>query len=141
MRSKQGITNTVFISDKSPLKATGDPYHAMTADHAAMFQRYVNSFSDMFINAVATNRGITAGDVNKYYGQGADFFAQQALERGMIDGIAPELPDAIAELKSPGRRAIPGMTAEARLQANPPVSPRIESRALCARLDPDPRGR
>ena len=50
-------------------------------------QRIVDDLGEVFVEAVASNRGITREEVLKNYGQGSVFVAADALSRGMIDEI------------------------------------------------------
>jgi len=51
-------------------------------------QKLVDDLADVFINSVASGRGVSAETVQKKYGQGDIFVAAEAKKRGMIDSIS-----------------------------------------------------
>jgi ClpP class serine protease len=51
-------------------------------------QRIVDDLADVFIAKVATNMSVSKDVVEKKFGAGEMFVAQEAKERGMIDGIS-----------------------------------------------------
>lgn len=73
-----------FVSSQSPLK-NADPATKAGAEEA---KRIVDSLASVFIDTVATNRGVSSQKVLDSYGAGAVFVAADALERGMIDSIS-----------------------------------------------------
>lgn len=63
-----------------------------TAEGQAVVRAYLDELHDLFVDAIATGRGVTAERVNKEFGGGAVFTARVAKDRGMIDGItSPKL--------------------------------------------------
>lgn len=79
----KGVKSLRFVSSQSPLK-NADPE---SDAGAASLQKTVDDLASVFIESVARNRGITAETVIQNYGQGDVFVAQDALNRGMIDGV------------------------------------------------------
>lgn len=80
---KPGEKSYRFVSSQSPNK---NPSPETEAGSKQM-QQTVDSLAKVFVETVATNRGTTYENVLESYGQGAVFVANEALERGMIDGI------------------------------------------------------
>jgi len=59
-----------------------------TEEGVAMVREDLDAMHDIFVEAIATGRGVTTETVNAEYGQGGTFLAGEALKRGMIDSIA-----------------------------------------------------
>jgi ClpP class serine protease len=76
-------STTVIVSDYSPNKNL-DP---TTKEGLADAKRIVNDLALIFIKSVAANRSVKEKVVLSQYGKGAVFVAEDALIRGMIDGI------------------------------------------------------
>jgi ClpP class serine protease len=72
-----------IVSNQSPRKNVGELTKANKKD----LQALVDGLSDIFIEAVARNRGISKKKVLSDYGKGAVFVAQEAERREMIDRI------------------------------------------------------
>jgi capsid assembly protease len=70
----------------------------------------VNTVGDMFINAVARNRGIGLYAVRNGFGEGRMVLAQDAVKAGMVDGVA-KLDQTVARLL--GRRTGQGLSPAA----------------------------
>lgn len=58
-----------------------------TEDGKAVVRGWLDQMENIFITDIAEGRGITAQKVISDYGKGGIFVAQEALNRGMIDGI------------------------------------------------------
>lgn len=78
-----GETKREFISSQSPLKHA-DP---STEEGAAALQQIADDLGDVFVSAVAENRGVDKKTVTEKFGRGATVVAGRALEAGMIDEI------------------------------------------------------
>jgi len=59
-----------------------------TEEGVAMVREDLDAMHDIFVEAIATGRGVTTEKVNAEYGQGGTFLAGEALKRGMIDAIS-----------------------------------------------------
>ena len=68
-------------------KAMGSGMEPMTAEQRAIFQSLVDEAYDQFVELVADGRGMSVEDVKKL-ADGRIYTAKQALENGLIDGIA-----------------------------------------------------
>lgn len=77
------ITST-DAPNKAPDASTEEGLEAIRAE--------LDEVHAMFAEAIAEGRGVTAKKVNSSYGGGHTFLAQEALNRGMIDGIVSAKP-------------------------------------------------
>lgn len=83
-QEKLGFKDTVIKAGRFKA-ATIEP---LTEDSHGYMQEYVNRTNDQFIGAVARGRNVTEDEVRKNFGEGGILTPTQALEAGMIDGIA-----------------------------------------------------
>ena len=72
-----------IVSAQSPKKRLG----ADTDEGVAELQTVVNAIGDVFVGAVATNRGVSVETVLEDFGQGGVLTPRDALAAGMVDGI------------------------------------------------------
>jgi len=84
-----------FVSSQSPLKNASPDTEA----GANEMQALVDGQAQVFIEAVAKNRGILPAEVISSYGAGAVFVAAEAKKRGMIDEIST-FEDTLKALKA-----------------------------------------
>jgi len=79
-------------------KADGNPYEKLSPQSRASLQQIIDDHGQMFVDAVARNRGITSSQVRSRYGDGQAFLSPRALEQGLIDEILSvgELQSAIS---------------------------------------------
>jgi ClpP class serine protease len=82
----EGIKVSLISAGK--YKTEGMPYEPLSAEARASMQGMVNSFGDMFTNAVARNRGVGSYAVKNGFGEGRMVLAQDAVKAGMADGVA-----------------------------------------------------
>ena len=80
---KAGLERFEIMSSQSPNKRP-DP---SSEKGRAQIQITIDALADVFIRAVADFRGVTSEDVLGNFGQGAMFVAEEAVSRGMADGI------------------------------------------------------
>jgi HK97 family phage major capsid protein/HK97 family phage prohead protease len=105
-----GIDKTLISAGK--YKVEGNPYEPLSEEAAAEMQRGVDSYYAMFLKAVAKGRGVKVAAVRSGFGQGRMVMATEALDEGMIDGVAT-LDETIARLTKqvsepePGRATTP----------------------------------
>jgi ClpP class serine protease len=90
-----GFKETEIVSEQSPRKRPD----LSTLEGQQDIQALVNADAEIFIEAVAQGRGVSADTVREDFGQGAEFIAGEALRRGMIDGIQ-STRDLLTELNS-----------------------------------------
>lgn len=90
-----GVTRHVIRSTE--FKAAGHPSVEMTDGERQHWESRLMQVHDMFVGDVARNRGISVETVEKNYGSGLSFLAEEALRRGMVDRIAT-LDEVLADL-------------------------------------------
>ena len=95
--SKSIVETTVVVSDLSPNKAP-DP---SDPEGLKLIKEELNSLAEVFIDAVARNRGTTAEDVKKNFGQGGVFIGDKAVAAKLADGVM-SLDDVCEEMKRQG---------------------------------------
>jgi ClpP class serine protease len=91
--SKQGVKVTHIHAGAH--KVDGNPYEPLPDSVRAQLQQDVNHYYDLFVNAVATYRGIDPITVRAT--EAKMFVAERALELGLIDQIA-QPPDFLSSL-------------------------------------------
>lgn len=69
-------------------KAEGNELEPLGEEARAFWQQRVDEYGEMFVKAIARNRGITPKEVRENYGQGRSFGAKEAKQRGMVDRVA-----------------------------------------------------
>ncbi len=74
-----------------------------TDDGRAVIVRHLDAIHELFVDAIADGRGVTAAKVNAEYGRGATLLAEEAFRRGMIDSVT----------KAPQRKKVNGRAAAA----------------------------
>lgn len=81
--ARQGIYQRSMVSSQSPLKRAD----LNSETGAALLQAELNSLADVFIGAVARNRGIDAKKVISDFGQGGVKMGAAAVQAGMADRV------------------------------------------------------
>ena len=92
-------------------KAEGNQLEPLSDPARQFWQQRVNEYGDMFVKAVARNRGTTTRDVKDNFGQGRSFGAREAKARGLVDSIA-SFDDTVASLQKNGTTIAGGLRAE-----------------------------
>lgn len=103
-----GVKTTLITAGK--YKAEGNSYEPLGEEARAVLQGRVDEYYDLFIRAVARNRGVSGADVRNGYGEGRVLGAKAAKAAGMVDRIAT-LDETIERLMSK-RRAQQSAAAE-----------------------------
>jgi len=85
-------------------KVEGNPYQALGEEALSFMQQRVGEYYDKFISAVSRGRNTTSANVNKNFGQGRVFGAEQAKSLGMVDRIGT-IDDLMARMPSRKRRS------------------------------------
>lgn len=104
---------------KVEVVATQSPNKRLEPDSEegrAEMQAIVDGAAELFIEGIATFRGVNREDVLNDYGQGLVFKAEDALERGMIDAVS-SFEGILAELSA----ARPGNTETGPVAAAAPA--------------------
>jgi signal peptide peptidase SppA len=86
MLKKDGIKATVFRSGK--FKGLGNPYEPLSSEAEDQIQGTIDAMNSVFEERVALNLGVTQKTVQTKMGQGRQFIGAQAVEAGLLDGIA-----------------------------------------------------
>ena len=81
----EGVKYTFITAGK--YKALGNNAEPLTAEAQVYYQDQVDQYYDMFLGAVAKNRGVAKALVKSDYGQGKILSAKDALKVGMVDQI------------------------------------------------------
>lgn len=83
--AEMGIKPTVITHGEN--KGAGNSYEPLSPAAKAQLQKTVDDFGLMFVHAVGRGRGVPPGTVLAKFGQGAIFLAEEAQQRGLIDGV------------------------------------------------------
>lgn len=76
--------NRVSITSSKAPKKRPD---LTTEEGRAVIREELDALHDLFVEAIAEGRGVSADNVNAKFGEGATLLAGEALKRGMIDSI------------------------------------------------------
>jgi len=85
MYKDAGINIRVFKS--TPLKAAGNPYEKMSPEMAAEIQKNIDETHKFFVREVAINMGLTEEYVSAEIANGKMWYAAEANQLGLIDGV------------------------------------------------------
>lgn len=80
-----GVKTTIIQAGK--YKTEGNSLQPLTDEARAALQEDVNSYYDMFVDAVAKGRGATSSAVKNGYGEGRVLNAKDAKAEGMVDRV------------------------------------------------------
>lgn len=86
-----GVKTTLISAGK--YKVEGNPYEPLTQEARDFTQKRVNEYYDMFVKAVAKNRGVAPDAVRTGFGQGRVLGAKEAVAENMADNV--ETIDAV----------------------------------------------
>lgn len=84
--AKQGVKTTEIFAGK--YKRIASQYEPLTAEGRAYIQEAVDHAYSVFVEAVARNRGSSVDDVLNRMADGRTFNGSQAVEAGLVDGVA-----------------------------------------------------
>lgn len=130
---QEGITVNAISAGKNKLE--GAPFQPLDDDTRAHLQAQVDETNREFVQSVAKGRGVTASVVNAEFGQGREFKAREALQRGMIDRIATFDETLVrlvgAKNLGPGTAAAVGERIE---EVLPPLSEPLELEPAAATI-------
>jgi ClpP class serine protease len=96
----KGVTTHTFISSQSPMK-NADPG---SKDGAAAIQAVVDAMAQVFVEAVATYRGVATETVLSDFGKGGILVGKDAVAAGLADRIG-NFEGVLAEMSAPRRSA------------------------------------
>lgn len=82
---EEGITPTILRAGR--FKNEANPYEKLPAAAAKRLQAMVDDYYEMFVDAVARFRGVSAADVRNGFGQGDTLTARRSVEAGLVNRI------------------------------------------------------
>ncbi len=109
-QEKDGIKVTDIYAGK--YKAMGSPNAPLSDEGRATIQTKVDHAYSVFVDAVAKNRGVSTRTVLDKMADGRVFFGKQAVEAGLVDGIA-SMPEVLTQLTKRHSDSLGGMLAAA----------------------------
>lgn len=118
--TRLGAKAVSVIAEQSPNKRL-DP---ASDEGRAELQAIVDDGAEMFIEALAENRGVSREEVLDRYGQGLVFTAREALTRGMIDAIEPIETVLAGLVARPGTSTGAGSTAAPIIETETVMDPK-----------------
>jgi len=101
-RLNETLGRTVTYIHAGQFKVEGNADEPLSDESLAYFQREVDAVAEQFVRDVARNRGVSAADVRRAYGEGRMLRARDAKAAGMVDRIET-LDEAIARLATGGK--------------------------------------
>jgi len=129
---KAGVKRTYIAAGE--YKVEGNETEPLAEDALAFIEERVKRSYDRFVGAVAAGRGVTVSRVEKDFGQGRVFFAEELIEKGMADRIgtldetlarfgADQTPESVRKLRSANSaRAEDAAYLADRMKAGEPVT-------------------
>lgn len=131
-RCEKDETTIEIVSSQSPHKCL-DP---ATDDGRARLQKRIDDLADVFIEAVATYRGVSPGDVRTHYGSGDVFIGDAAVKNGLADrsGSFEKLISELSHEPSPhsfttDQKDTSMLTVQSLREEHPDVAKALESDA------------
>lgn len=98
MDEQLGLKRTIVRAPAG--KLASNSMEELSESGLAEMQDMVDQYYDMFVSAVAMNRGISKATVKSDYGQGRVLTSKDALAAGMVDRIGT-LESVVARLRGP----------------------------------------
>jgi ClpP class serine protease len=83
-----------------------------TEEGRAVVREELDALHQLFVEAIATGRGMTVEKINAEFGRGGTLLADEALKRGMIDGIQGNPLRVVKSATSSKTAAIGGINPE-----------------------------
>jgi ClpP class serine protease len=83
-----------------------------TEEGRAVVREELDALHQLFVEAIATGRGMTVEKINAEFGRGGTLLADEALKRGMIDGIQGSPLRVVKSATSSKTAAIGGINPE-----------------------------
>lgn len=101
-QEKVGVRTTLIYA--GTYKAEGNPYEPLGDEARGAAQQMVDGYYDMFVRAVARQRGVGVDTVRTGFGEGRVVGAREAVRLGMADRVET-MAETLARLSSSQRRA------------------------------------
>lgn len=117
--AEEGVTYTVIKAGE--FKAAGNSVEPLTPKTRGVIQERIDGYYQLFVAAVAQNRGRTVAEVEASFGQGRVMLAAAAQSAGMIDGVRT-CNEVLAELQSRFRSKAAGTPGRGVRGEDPPRS-------------------
>lgn len=108
MLEQEGVKMSLVSAGK--FKTEGNPFEPLTEEARASIQGRVDEYYEMFVLAVARNRGVKRSEVRNGFGEGRVVGAKEAVSLGMADRVAT-LDETVNKLLG-GRRSRRAAAAE-----------------------------
>jgi len=89
---RYGVKYTIIKSGR--YKAVGNAYQAMSDEDQSIIQAELDAVYDIFIQAVAASRSVSAETVHSYMADGRVFIGQAAASAGLVDQVGT-MADAV----------------------------------------------
>lgn len=102
---KMGIKEITFYGQNSDKKNL-DPE---SKEGKEVYQAEINEMEDILVKNIAKYRGVTSEDVLANFGHGLMFRGNEALSRGMIDGVVSNFDEFIEKIKNADNTANGGI--------------------------------
>lgn len=119
--AQRGVKTTEIYSGR--FKRIASSYAPLSEEGRASVQGYVDYLYSQFVQAVADNRGASVDQVLADMADGRIFVGQQAIDAGLVDGIATldQLVGRLAagEFSTTGARTVPPSKPRADLPTSP----------------------
>lgn len=87
MLAMEGIKETLIYAGE--FKVLGNELEPLSAEAKSVMQKRVDELAASFTRSVARGRNVSVSQVNDRFGQGLMFGANELLDRGMADRVAP----------------------------------------------------
>lgn len=112
-----GVVVDTYIDEKAisiaSTKAPKKRPDLKTEEGRAVLREELDAIHNLFVEAIADGRGVSADNVNAEFGEGATLLAGEALKRGMIDSITAKQATANSGGKSQEARSMDLQTLKA----------------------------
>lgn len=96
----EGVKVNLISAGK--FKTEGNPFEPLGEEARAAMQEMIDGYYDLFVKAVARNRGVKVSDVRDGFGEGRVVGAKQAVALGMVDRVGT-FSETAARLNGNGR--------------------------------------
>ena len=107
--AQRGIKTTEIAAGK--YKRIASQYGALTEGGKQTMQDQVDYIYSMFVQSVASNRGVSVDTVLQNMADGRIFIGQQAIDAGLVDGVST-LDALIAKLSQQGAGQVTGISKQ-----------------------------
>lgn len=111
MMEQRGVTVSLIAAGK--YKVEGNPFEPLSEEAREAVQGRVDEYYEMFVAAVARQRGVKRSDVRNGFGEGRVVGAREAVRLGMADRVAT-LDETVERLVGGRRRRSAGATLDVR---------------------------